>query len=99
MRNGSMMSSIATRGSDSAAGDLVGALGCDRKAERARAAVDDQLELRVGVEVEPHRDAAAVARRRGGEARAGGGADQREARNVDRERARRRPGPDDQIEL
>ena len=68
-------------------------------AEHARAAVDDQLELRLGVEVEPHRNAEPVAQRIGEQARARGGADQRELGEIDLHRARRRPLADDQVEL
>ncbi len=52
-----------------------------------------------GVEIEPHRNAEAVAQRRGEQARARGRADQREAREIDLHRARRRPLADDQVEL
>ena len=65
----------------------------------ARAAPHDALEFRHGVEIEPHRNAEAVAQRRRQQAGAGGRADQRELREVDLDRARRRPGADDEIEL
>ncbi len=52
-----------------AARDLVGAVGGHADAEHARAAVDDLLELRLGIEIEPHRDAEAVAQRIGEQAR------------------------------
>ena len=68
-------------------------------AEHAGAAVDDQLEFRRGIEIEPHRNAEAVAQRIGQEARAGGRADQGERREVDLDRARRRPFADDEVEL
>ena len=68
-------------------------------AEHARAAVDDQLQLGLGVEIEPHRNAEAVAQRIGEQARARGRADQRELREIDLHRARRRPLADDQVEL
>ena len=71
----------------------------DRDAEHARAAVDDQLQLLAGVEIEPHRNAEAVAQRRGEQARARRRADQRELREIDLHRARRRPLADDQVEL
>ena len=58
--------------------DLVGAVGRHRNAEHARAARHDQLEFLLGVEIEPHRNAEAVAQRRGEQARARGRADQRE---------------------
>ena len=53
-----------------AAGDLPGAVIGDRRAEDARAAADDRLELVVGVEIEPDRNAEAVAKRRRQQARA-----------------------------
>ena len=55
----------------------------DRRAEDARAAAHDRLQLRVGVEIEPDRDAEAVAERRGQEPEPRRRADQREARQVD----------------
>ena len=82
-----------------AARDLVGAVGGHPDAEHARAAIDDLLELGLGVEVEPHRDAEAVAQRIGEQPRAGGGADQRELGEIDLDRARRRPLADDEVEL
>src|SRR5262245_37127802 len=57
-----------------AARDLVGAVGRHADAENARAAIDDLFELRLGIEVEPDRNAEAVAQRIGEEARARGGA-------------------------
>ena len=68
-------------------------------AEHARAAVDDQLELGLGVEVEPDRNAEAVAQRRGQKPGARGRADQRELREIDLHRARRRALADDEVEL
>ena len=82
-----------------AARDLVGAVRRHADAEHARAAVDDLLELGLGVEVEPDRDAEAVAQRIGEQARARGGADQRELGEVDLHRARRRALADDEVEL
>ncbi len=61
-----------------AARDLGRTVRADGHLEHAGAAGDDQFELGVGVEVEPHGDAEAVAQRRGQQARARGGADQRE---------------------
>ena len=57
------------------------------------------LQLGVGVEVQAHGNAEAVAQRRGEQARARGGADQRELGEVDLDRARRRPFADDEVEL
>ena len=68
-------------------------------AEHAGAAVDDQLQLGLGVEVQPHRNAEAVAQRIGEKPGARGGADQRELRQIDLHRARRRSLADDEIEL
>ena len=79
--------------------DLVGAVGGHADAEHARAAIDDQLELGLGIEIEPHRNAEAVAQRIGQKPGAGGGADQRELGEIDLHRTRRRPRADDEIEL
>ena len=79
--------------------DLVRAVRRHADAEHAGAAVDDQLELGRGVEVEPHRDAEAVAQRIGQQPGARRRADQREGREVDLDRARRRPLADDEVEL
>ena len=68
-------------------------------AEHARAAVHDLLQFGLGVEIQPHRNAEAVAQRRGEQARARRRADQRERRQIDLHRARRRPLADDQVEL
>ena len=57
------------------------------------------LQLGMRVEVQPHRNAEAVAQRRGQQAGAGGGADERELGEVDPDRARRRPLADDEVEL
>ena len=73
--------------------------GGDADAEHAGAAIDDQLELGLGIEIQPHRNAEAVAQRIGEEAGARGGADQRELREIDLHRARRRPLADDEVEL
>ena len=82
-----------------AARDLVGAVRGHDNAEHARAAVDDLLELGLGIKVEPHRNAEAVAQRIGEKPGAGGGADQRELGEIDLHRTRRRSGADDEIEL
>ena len=75
------------------------AVGGERDAEHARAAVDDLLQLLAGVEIEPHRNAEAVAQRRREQAGARRRADQRELREIDPHRARRRPLADDEVEL
>ena len=82
-----------------APGDLVGAVVGEREADHAGAAPHDALKLRHCVEIQPHRDAEAIAQRRRQQARAGRRADQREFREIDLDRARRRPGADDEIEL
>ena len=87
------------RGAAGAARDLVGAVGGDRDAEHARAAVDDLLELGLGIKIEPHRNAEAVAQRIGEQPGARGRADQREFGEVDLHRARRRSLADDEVEL
>ena len=69
------------------------------KPEHARAAIDDLLQLGLGIEIQPHRNAEAVAQRIGQQPGARGGADQRERRKIDLHRARRRPLADDEIEL
>jgi len=51
------------------------AVGRERQAQHAGAALDDGEQLLGGIEVEPHRDAEAVAQRRGDQARARRGAD------------------------
>ena len=79
--------------------DLVGAVGGHADAEHAGAAGDDQLEFRRGVEIEPDRDAEAVAQRIGEEARPRRRADQGERGEVDLDRTRRRPLADDEVEL
>ncbi len=68
-------------------------------AEHAGAALHDQLQLVDGVELEPDRDAEAVAQRRREEPGAGRRADERELRQLDLDRARRRPLADDEVEL
>ncbi len=87
------------RGAARAARDLVGAVRRHADAEDAGATIDDLLELFHRIEIQPHRNAEAVAQRIGEQAGARGGADQREGREVDLHRARRRPLADDQIEL
>ena len=57
------------------------------------------FELSLGIEVEPDRDAEAVAQRIGQQAGTRGRADQREARQIDLDRARCGARPDDEIEL
>ncbi len=79
--------------------DLVGAVGRHADAEHARAAIDDELELGLGIEVEPHRDAETVAQRVGEEAGARCRPHQGELGEIDLHRTRRRPRPDDQVEL
>ena len=66
--------------------------------EQPRGAADDLLQLLDGVEIEPDRNAEAVAQRRRQKPLPRGRADQREARQVDPHRARRRPLADHQVE-
>ena len=54
-----------------AARDLVRAVGGDADAEHARAAIDDLFKLGLGIEIEPDRNAEAVAQRIGEQARRG----------------------------
>ena len=68
------------RGAARAPCDFVGAVRRHADAEHAGAAVDDLLELGLGIEIQPHRNAEAVAQRIGQQAGARGGADQRERR-------------------
>ena len=77
----------------------VGRVVVDRDVEQARRAAHDGRELRRAVVVEPVEDAEARAQRRGEQAGAGGGADQREARQVEAQRARRGPLAEDDVEL
>ncbi len=67
--------------------------------EHARAARDDLFQFFLGVEIQPHRNAETVAQRIGQQAGARGGADQREFRQFDLDRARRRSLADDEVEL
>src|ERR1700690_4021718 len=89
----------STSSASGAARDLVGAVGGDGDAKDARAAVDDQLELRLAVEIKPHRDAEAVAQRIGEQPGTCRGADQGEFGKVDLHRACRRAFTDDEVEL
>ena len=59
---------------------------------------DDEVQVGVGVEVEPVHDAEAAAQRRGEEAGAGGGADQGEGLQRDLHRARAGPAADHEVE-
>ena len=82
-----------------AARDLVGAVRGHADLEHAGAAGDDLLQFFLGVEIEPHRNAEAIAQGIGEKARARGGADQGEFRKLDLDRARRRSLADDEVEL
>ena len=57
------------------------------------------FQLGLGIEIEPHRNAEAVAQRIGEKPGARGGADQRELGEIDLHRTRRRPLADDEVEL
>jgi hypothetical protein len=63
-------------------GDLLGRLVGDLEAEDPRGAAHDAGQLHARVVLEAIRHAEAVAQRRGEEARARGGADEREGREV-----------------
>ena len=82
-----------------APGDLAGAVLAHLDAEDPGAAAHDRQQLLLIVEFEPHRDAEAVAQRRGQEAGAGGGADQGEMGKLDPDGAGGRALADDQVEL
>lgn len=73
-----------TGGAPGAAGDLGGALGVDLHVEEVRGAVDDALQLGRLVELHVRREAEAAAQRRGQQARAGGGADEGERGQLQR---------------
>ena len=79
--------------------DLARAVLAHADAEHARAALDDQLQFLGRVEIQPDRDAEAVAQRRRQQAGARRRADEREVGEVDLHRARRRALADDEIEL
>src|SRR5579862_3444030 len=79
--------------------DLVRAIRGHADAEHARATIDDLLELRLGIKVEPDRNAEAVTQRIGEEAGARRRADECELGEVDLHRARRRSRADNEIEL
>ena len=81
-----------------AACDLVGGVVLDLDAEDARRAAHDRTELSRVVVAEPERHPEAVAQRRRQQARARRGADEREGRQVERERARGGALPDDDVE-
>ena len=78
---------------------LAGAILAHLDAEHPGTAAHDREQLVVAVEVEPHRDAEAVAQRRGEETGAGGGADQGEAGKLDPDRAGGRAFANDEVEL
>ncbi len=82
-----------------AARDFVGAIRRHADLEHAGAAGDDLFQLFHGIEIQPHRNAEAVAQRIGQQPRARGGADQREFCQLDLDRARCRSLADNQIEL
>ena len=82
-----------------APGDLFRAGVVEADAKHARAALDDQLQFFRRVEIEPYRNAEAVAQRRRQETRAGRRADQGEFRKIDLHRTRRRSFADDEVEL
>src|SRR5438874_3974548 len=82
-----------------AAGDLAGTVVVDLDAEDAGGARNDRLEVGRRVVLEPGDEPEAVAQRPGDEARAGGGPDEREAREIEADRARRRALAQHDVEL
>ena len=82
-----------------AAGDLLRAFRLERHAEDAGGALDDGDEVVGVVVVEAGDEAEAVAQRAGDQTGAGGGTDQREAREVEADRSRRRALADHDVEL
>ena len=86
------------RGAARTPGDLAAAFGIGRNAQKARAARDDLVQLLLGIELQPGRDAEAVAQRGGQQAQPRRGPDQRERLQVDPHRARRRAFSDHQIQ-
>ena len=71
----------------------------ERDAEDAGGALHDRDEVGGVVVVEAGDEAEAIAQRAGDEAGAGGGADEREARQLEADRTRRRALADDDVEL
>ena len=88
-----------TRRAARAARDLVGAVRRHADAQYAGAAIDNLFQLAFRIEIQPHRNAEAVAQRIGQQAGARGGAHKRERLQWDLHRASRRPLADDEIEL
>ena len=78
--------------------DLGRGVVLDRDAEDAGGAAHDHRQLLGLVVAEPERQAEAVAQRRRQQAGAGGRADERERRQVERQRPRGRPLADDDVE-
>src|SRR5581483_3341776 len=81
-----------------ACGDELGRIAVDLDAEDVRRAADDRRQLLGLVQVEPEREPEAISERRGEQTGPRRRADERERRQVERERARRRPLADDDVE-
>ncbi len=79
--------------------DLQRPVVAERHAQNTRAAPHDLFQLLDGIEIEPDGYAETVAQRIGQKAEPRGRGDQREFRQIDLDRARRRPFADDQVEL
>ena len=79
-------------------GDLARALGGEVDAEQAGGAVHDLVELVGLVELEVGGEAEAVAQRTGQQAGAGGGADEGEGRDLERDRGGARALADDDVD-
>src|SRR5262249_38503441 len=82
-----------------AARDFIGAVGCDSDAQDTRTTIDDLLELFLGIEIEPHRDAETVAQWIGQQSRTRGRTDQCERSEIDLDGTGRRALADDEVEL
>ena len=81
-----------------ATGDLQRAVGVDADLEDVRRALHDVRQLLGRVQLQPERDAEAVAQRVGEHARARGGADERKVRQVHADGARRRALADHDVQ-
>jgi hypothetical protein len=91
--------SAKSRRASRAACQLARAARVDGDAEDAGGATHDVREVVDGIELESLGDAEAIAQRRGQQAGSGGRTDQREARQVELDRARRRTFADHDVEL
>ena len=88
-----------TRRAARALGDFDGAFRRQRRAELHAGILHDRDQLFRRIEIEPHRNAEAVAQRIAEQPRARRGADQRERRKIDAHAARARAFADDDVEV